>query len=772
MEVEIKNKIYYNEERMSGIYSAVPIIHHPDILMNEFRGYYTMSLRGNTRQLMKGERYKVRFKGVYTDPKYGHSYEILEVEQEKLNTIEAQDRFLQAIITERQFATLKQAYPNDLIVDLIVQNKVDTSKTKGIKKSGLAKIKKKIEDNAHISVLIAKLNELELTTGAINKLLSHFMSSEQVLKVIEEDIYRLCEVGSFGFSTVDAVALKRGDDPNHPKRIEACLFYLLDTDNNRGHTWSEKNLILKESIALLNLDKDIIIDTLDRLCSNGVLYGAGNILANPHVRNKEIQVLQHLIRIRDNYIPNEKSVEDIESAVDEMEAMQGFKYASAQREAIVDGYKHGVIVINGVAGSGKTLSVKGLIDVVNPPSYMTACLSGKAVNVLSQRGVEASTIHRMLGWTDGQFIHDESDPLPYPLVVVDEMSMVDVSLLLSVLKAVPNGAKLILVGDSGQLPAIGYGDVIRDLLSTQYFPCYELTEVHRQAAKSGILSLANTIRGGNQIGTRNSDGMETYGELEDQTVISYINKDEIPYDIISIATAYKEKIKTPEDLLDFQVIVAMKERGVLSVRNVNIELQKIFNDMNKPFISRNNYNYREGDKIIASGNTYDEEVYEDVKSYLEPKKTIIFNPFEYDDEDENEEDEPHTETIYNGTMGVVHAILEDEKVVLFKFEGIDGLVAIHQTGLDKIDMAYAITVHRVQGSGINNVIFAIDNGSYVMLSKQLVYTALTRAVNKGVMLAESSALFTAISIDASGIRRTFLKGLIEDEANRDNNKIV
>src|SRR6185312_297074 len=174
---------------------------------------------------------------------------------------------------------------------------------------------------------------------------------------------------------------------------------------------------------------------------------------------------------------------------------------------------------------------------------MTAALSGKAVNVLSQRGIEAKTIHRMLAFKDGEFVFNENCPLPYDVVVLDEVSMINVQLVHSVVRAVPNGSKLIIVGDSGQLPAIGYGDVLRDLLATNMFPKYELTKVHRQAAKSGILSLANSIRGGNQVFPYDSAGQETFGELQDQTIIAYHNKDSIVGDLLNIAKAYAGRIK-------------------------------------------------------------------------------------------------------------------------------------------------------------------------------------------------------------------------------------
>src|SRR5690606_3771361 len=150
-----------------------------------------------------------------------------------------------------------------------------------------------------------------------------------------------------------------------------------------------------------------------------------------------------------------------------------------------------------------------------------------------------------------------------------------------------DGSKLIITGDNMQLPCIGYGDILTDLLNTDEFPKYELSQVHRQAAKSGILSLASSVRNGNQIMPYNSSGKEVYGELQDQTVISYEEKERILPDILQIARAYKTRVNSPEDLLEFQVIVSNRERGALSVRNLNTKLQEIFNNTNKPALNRN-----------------------------------------------------------------------------------------------------------------------------------------------------------------------------------------
>ena len=420
---------------------------------------------------------------------------------------------------------------------------------------------------------------------------------------------------------------------------------------------------------------------------------------------------------------------------------------------------HGISIINGLAGSGKSSVIKCIITLLETDSYMTATLSGKAANILEKNGLHASTIHRMLKWNpkNNGFQYDEYEKLPYEAIVLDEISMNSIDLILAVIRATEDGCKIIMVGDSGQLPSIGNasGDVLRDLLDTNQFPSFELTKVHRQKGQnSGILEVASLIREGKQLLPYDHSGKEVYGELEDQTLISYRDKMSILPDILNISRAYKAKIKSPEDLFDFQVIVPNREKGDLSSRNINTKLQEIFNNLEKPALNRNGYDYRQSDKIISVGNKYSIEIFDDEFAYYD---------FLEQSNDLSEENKPKTRTtnIYNGTLGYIFDVNINEKTLLVQFEDVNGLVAISQSDADTIELAYAATCHRMQGSGIKNVICALSYESFMMLTKQMLYTMVTRASSKGALLVENNAMYTAIQNDA-GRRRTFLKEIINN----------
>lgn len=1208
MKLRITREMYYNEENMFGIYACVPVHYTKEIKMNTYGNF---SLQGQTRRLKAGEEYVIKFNGTHPNPNpnFDDFYKIVEVPAETLDTVEDQDKFLQAIITENQFNSLKEAYPTpNLLVDLILEDGIDTNKTKGIKSKSLAKIKEQVQKNANISVLIAKLNTLNLSTRVVGKILAHFKTSEAAIDAIEEDIYNLCRVSQLGFLTVDKSALARGDNPTNSNRIFACFKYILEQDNSSGHSWSHISHVLDEASRLLNISDSIIEEKLKESISTNVFYGDASRIALKHTRKQEKLVCEHLWRLRNSYSPPSKT--RVESRITQIEEEQGFKFTDEQRNAIINSSQDGVSIINGPGGTGKcvkgdslvftdkgllriediptyyevdsndsaqasivsystkgdshvrktskfydmgvsdtlkirtaqgyeiegtpehplliinesgdleykelrdfngrevvpisignnlygdsktvskeisylmgvitgdgttsqvnftdknkksyqisitnshdeigrditriikdnfgldvrkapsdntwryafsskevcnklvnvmglpacksnakyipktvksspkevvssflqglfdtdgsmargvfeystassqlakevhvmllnfgivanlrekivkgyeqntyyiitisnstflrkfyeeigfknesdkqekleeavfskkeinsninilthfndkfldihksllgskietynkkmrykiplsnqqsrsimhsqdkragknghrksissdlardvvtlypnvphadyiknvtgnlfidyvesieessahvydftvpvthsfvangfinhnTTIMKGLIRALGNENYTGAALSGKASNVLSKSGIEASTIHRMLGYDGKEFKYNKKELLPYDIIIIDEASMVNISLFLSILGAMDNGCKIVIVGDSGQLPNIGFGDLLYDMISTKVFPVYELTQVHRQASKSGILELANRIRNGEQVVTYNSSGKETYGELEDQTIFSYseAEKSNIPFDVLRIAQGYKENVKTPEDLFDFQIFVTNRTSGNLSVLSMNTELQGIFNGGKKPYLSRNNYNFKKDDKIIATGNSYNLKSFPSTKEYysfVEGLKLL--------DVEDREKAMKGDVDVYNGTMGIVKHVDVDGKVLFIQFEETEELIAYKLNDLDSIHLAYAISIHRGQGSGIKNIIVAVDFSSYLLLSRQLIYTGITRAIEKGLLLVENNALYTALQRDAN-TRQTFLKEfLLESE---------
>lgn len=757
MELEVKKELHYKDGW--GIYSCVPVHYTTEIkLHNIFRNFV---IRGITRKLKQGERYEISFTGEHIDPKRGSYYELIDVAPEKLDTLESQNKFLQSIISENQFNTLRKVYPEGKLVDMVINNEIDTSKTKGIKDKTINKIKEKIKENEGLSILIAGTKGMNITTNTLKKISNYYGSPSEAIDKINNDIYDLCNIPSMGFLSVDKIAMSRNDSPESSERINAAIKYTLEREMSNGHSWTSKNTLSEKCTKILYINSQLVDEQMNKLKDSSIYYvSASNQVSFRYVLDQEQAIYNNLNRIEKNYT-NKPNKQAIESRLVDIEKEQGFTFTEEQRNAIVEGSQCGVVVINGKAGTGKSSIVNGLIQSLGDVYYNAATLSGKAAGVLRSKDVEASTIHRMMGFdpeSETRFAHNKQNPLGFDLLILDEVSMIDVSLFKEVTDAVKNGCKLVIVGDSGQLSAISFGDVLRDLIESKAFPVYELTQVLRQAKASGILSLANSVRDGNQIMPYNASGREVFGELQDQTVISYgSNKEIIPKDIISIAKQYATTyIKSDKDILDFQILVPVREKGDLSVLSLNTELQKVFNDMSKTFITSYSYNYREKDKIIQNGNSYGVDWYKGVDEYFKEKVKEIRLGDDYVYNNKTD--------LYNGTLGIIKDLYtkEEENVLLVEFEGMGGIIAIDDEAMKKIEMAYALTVHKAQGSGFANLIFAFDFSSFSLLSRELVYTGITRAIQKCVILCENNAMHKAISISSSKERRTFLADIMRE----------
>lgn len=371
-----------------------------------------------------------------------------------------------------------------------------------------------------------------------------------------------------------------------------------------------------------------------------------------------------------------------------------------------------------------TTILKGVIAVLRENNdfkdYYTCALSGKASQRIAEStGLESSTIHRLLGWNNetGRFMHDINNKLPKGVGVIDEASMVNSYIFYSLITAIPTDGKFIIIGDGEQLEAIGASAVFKDLVESNAVPVAYLTQVHRQALKSGILSTANRIREGVQFNEKDNFDDRVIGELKDLHFKPYRQAESVKKAIIK---ASKQYLKAPNfDLMNFQVIVPLKSRGEICTKKLNLELQEIFNPEMKPIIERNGYQFKEGDKIIQCGNNYDVNV-------------------------------------FNGTLGIITNVDTINKEVIIDFFGV-GSVKYSQEEMGQIDMAYVLTVHKVQGSQFDNVIIGIDYSSYILLSRQLIYTALTRASKLAILICENDALIHAIRTNKLSKRNTFLK---------------
>ena len=713
LKVQVDRKIYYNEDSSFGVFAVKPLTNKDQVQLNR---YNNITIRGTMPELFVGKEYNV----IVTEsnhPKYGHGYDVILVKFNKPTTVEEQQVYIRTILHPRYAEAIIAKYPNHKIIDMIQNDTFDYTGIKGIKKARFEKIKRDLLSNLEIQDILIDLKDLKLTPKAARKILDHFGSAILAVKKIRENIYCLTDIHGFGFKTVDEFALNRGDSKYNKNRIISGIKYLLIQEEQNGHSWVSLETVLKEGEKLLEIDKKYIHDTINELKNNNQneLYINDHQIAlyrNYYYEKRIKEMLFDLLRAESTI-----RIKDIDKKIAEIEQEYGVTYTHEQKNAIHLACENNVFILNGRGGTGKTFTLKAILKILEDYEHICCALSGKASKIMSSHGLNAMTIHRALEYDGKNFTYNEKNKIPYPIIVVDEAGMNSNYIMYCLISAIREGSKLIIVGDSGQLSPIGAGNVFDDLIKSKTLPMQELTIVQRQAQKSGILLCANQIRDGKQILGSDEFGKHVFGELKDFVVLSERNKENIINKVLLISEKYKNRVQ------DFQVICGVKERGELSVKKLNIKLQQIFNPEKKPFIERHGYCYKVGDKIIQNGNNYYDEV-------------------------------------FNGTLGYIIDVRPALNEIYIQFEDKDELVCYKGDDIDQIELAYAITCHRSQGSTIPIVLFVFDYSSYTLLSKQFIYTGITRASKGCIMLCEHRALRYAIRTDHSGKRNTFLKDML------------
>lgn len=726
LKVRVVKKIYYNSQSSFGVFAVEPLTNTNKVTINNFSN---IVIRGVMPELMVNKEYDVIVLES-NHHKYGHGYDVIMIKLQRPSTVEEQQLYIRTILRPQYAEAIIAKYPHHKIIDMIKDGSFSYEGIKGIKEAKFQKIKKDLLSNLEMQDIVVELNELKLTPKQAKKILDHFGNAITATSKIKENIYCLTDIHGFGFKTVDAFALKRGDDKYNKNRIIAGIKYLLQQEEQNGHSWIHLDDILKNCVELLKIEQSYIVHAIEEFkhAQQKELYIDNQKVALYRNYFYEKQIKEKLMQLLHSQ-PN-VNIKNIDEKIKKVEDENGVSYTYEQKEAIKLAVKNNVFILNGKGGVGKTFTLKGILKILEQYTHICCALSGKASKVMSAHGLNAMTIHRALGYNGETFTYNENEPLPYDIIVIDEAGMNSNYIMYKLLSAIKAGSKVIIVGDSGQLPPIGSGNVFDDLIKSKAFPMKELTIVQRQAQKSGILSCANIIRDGGQIIESNKFGKYVFGELKDFVVLSEKDRDNIKNKLLLISQKYKNKVK------DFQVICGVKERGGLSVKQLNIELQKIFNPEEKPFIERGGYCYKVGDKIIQNGNNYSAGEDGDV-------------------------------SIFNGTIGYIVNIKKDritgKDQMYIQFEDIDEIICYTGDEIDQIELAYAITCHRSQGSTIPVVLFVVDYGSYTILSKQFVYTGITRAAKGCVLLCENKALRYAIRTDHSGKRNTFLKEMLFKE---------
>ncbi len=735
-------KCLFSSENFKIYACSIDSFTYPQIKVGK---YQTVTIKGDIQELNLDCEYII--KAYEIQDRYGVSYQITNIKNEKPTTLSSSKVFLKEILTDRQAETLLSVYPN--IIDKIINDSlddIDLNKVKGIKKVTFSKIKKKIIENFKLAELVDEFSGI-FSFSIIKKLYSEYTSIEKVRENLYYEPYEcLCKLGGIGFKTADELLLKveakskervlNGEKPiidfrfdliSSKQRMRACALYILNENESCGNTYmsiksfQEKCLNYapeaKDKIAeVINMSDDIVFNKQYNRISNAITYNAEQYIAD---------ILKLAVKTKQIWNIDSEKYCQIGNALLSEEQMLTMEYVC----------KNTVTILQGYAGSGKSFSVLALINLLreNRKSAILLAPTGRAAKVLQKYTQhEASTIHRGLCFNPpNEWGYSEENKLPHDIVILDETSMVDVYLFKHLLQAIDfSRTKLLIIGDDAQIPSVSCGNLLHDILNSNAIPTIWLTKVFRYG-KGGLSTVATDIRESHST-FENEMGIQVIGDDKGFSYIPVSPERSVDY----IIKMYKKLLSNNVPLKDIFVVVA-QNKGKYGTQTINTQIQSIINPNTDDKIVFGDTEYRLNDPIIQCVNDYESQ---------------IFNENSWSNEAE-------TTLIPNGDIGIITKILYNGLVVDFD----EYRIFIPKDKFVNIKLAYVISIHKSQGSQAKFVIVFAPNSHIFMLNSNLLYVAVTRAKEKCYLLSDLTTFNRAIKKKENFTRKTWLCDLLKKQ---------
>lgn len=595
---------------------------------------------------------------------------------------------------------------------------------RGIGAERLKRIRESWQEQKEVRKILVLLAEHGIASGRAVRIYRTY-GHESIAK-IKENPYQLADdVRGIGFKTADALAAKLGIDRNSPYRARAAVRYTLQDLAAQGHCGYPESAVIEHATKLVDMEHPILDDAVRSVIQDGSVRRepmAGEPwLSLTSLHRAEFGLAQAIHRIASTE-PHPLPRIDVAKAIAWVERKLGMQLASAQQEAIRQASRHKMLVITGGPGVGKTTLVRSLLEIFSAKEQkcVLAAPTGRAAKRLAETtGRTAKTIHRLLEFdpASGEFKRNQERPLSGDLFVLDEASMVDVVLGHQLLRAIPSEACVIWVGDVDQLPSVGPGAVLADVIASGVVPVVRLTEIFRQASQSRIIQAAYAINHGRMPTDTRSEELADFYFIESpepesiQDTLVRLVQDRIP-------SRFRFDPKA-----DIQVLTPMN-RSLLGARNLNQVLQAALNpDQGGPHVERFGWTFRVGDGVIQNENNYDRDV-------------------------------------FNGDLGIVEKINRIEQALTVNVEG--RAVEYDFGDLDELSLAYVLSIHKSQGSEFPCVVIPLHTQHYLLLQRNLLYTAVTRGKKLVVLVGTKRALSMAVQRVDSGQRHTALSKRLQE----------
>lgn len=705
--------------------------------------YGTCTIKGNVQELNLGVEYTVKAKEI--SDKYGVGYEVINIKREKPTTLAATRNFLYEILTPNQTDTLLEVYPD--IVDRIMNNRlddVDLNKTKGIKDYTFNVIKQKVIENFKLADLVEEFRGL-FSLSIIKKLYDKYPSVEKIKEVIRTEPYEcLCRLSGIGFKTADGMLLELEKESKQCKatgknpilffgfdlkpsyqRAKACVDYILNENETNGNTYvkvgdlkKQFEILVPEAIAnlpvILKGDNDVIFDRESLNVCRKETYETEKYIAE---------------KIKEGLSINTKW----DCNCSQFRRLDGFDLTPDQCKTSEYMCIYNIVMLVGYGGTGKSSSTQAFVNLLKHynKSFLLLAPTGRAAKVLAGfTGENAMTIHRGLGYMPpNDWSFNSEHPLPYDVVIVDEFSMVDIFLFKHLLEAIDfNRTKLLIIGDDAQIPSVGAGNVLYDLLCYKKIPTITLDKVFRYG-KGGLSTVATDARTQTEFLDKSKKGMQVFGE--DQSYIFMpLQQDGIVDYTVKLYKTLLSKGYSVEDI----AVLSCYNVGDYGVIELNKRLQETVNPNPDAKIVFGDSEFRLNDIVMNYANDY---------------KAVLYNEEFLDDK--------NTTFIANGESGMVDKIEHNSMVSNY-----DGTLIYYDKGkLKNIRLAYAITTHKSQGGQFKVVILITPRSHTFMLNSNLLYVGISRAKEKCYHLGEIKTVNNALKKKENFDRKTLLLGFLQ-----------
>jgi exodeoxyribonuclease V alpha subunit len=703
-------------EKVSGVVERITFVNEENgfsVIKIKAKGYPELvTVVGNMAAVNIGAVIGVQGEWGY-DSRYGRQFNVVSYTETIPATVAGIEKYLGSGLIKGIGPVYARKIVRKFTEDTIKIIEEDPDRlieAEGIGPKRVEMIKKAWLEQKEIKNVMLFLQEYEVSTAYAVKIYKAYGNDS--IKLVKENPFRLADdIWGIGFKTADKIASKLGFDKNSYERSRAGIIYVLNQLSNEGHCFAYREQLFKAAFEILEIEKENFETALNRmLLENTLILEKDDILYLPPLYYSELGVagrIREIINIAGPY-----DIKEVDTIIDKVQQENNIVYDDVQIDAIKRACTSKVMVLTGGPGTGKTTTTLAIIKVFELMSarILLAAPTGRAAKRLSEAtGFEARTIHRLLEFKPPEgYQKNGGNPLECDVLIIDEMSMVDIVLMYNLLKAVPPRTVVILVGDVDQLPSVGPGNVLKDIIASDIVSVVKLTRIFRQAQGSMIITNAHKINKG-EFPVLKAGSNSDFFFIEEEDPIKMVEQ------IKNLCGKRLPAYYQVDPINDIQVLTPM-QRGEIGARNLNMVLQETLNPATE-YVNYGGTKYKLHDKVMQVKNNYDKNV-------------------------------------FNGDIGRITDIDLEEKRVIITFDNNE--VEYDTTELDEVVLAYATTIHKSQGSEYKLVVAPLLTQHYMMLQRNLLYTCVTRAKKIMVLLGTKKALAMALKNNKVEMRNTLL----------------